>query len=87
MTETEDIERWRTTHTFSGASCGIHIYSWILAYYIVVSAILAVMKTCGFGPFSQFYEILHTVLGSVDSFEGISGIPQISWIWSFLAVI
>ena len=30
------------------------------------------MKTHGFGPFSQFYELLHTVLESVDSFEGIS---------------
>ena len=48
---------------------------------------LAVVKTRGFGPFSQFYELLHTVLGSVDSFEGISGIYQNSWIWSFLAVI
>ena len=32
------------------------------------------MKTLGFGPFSQFFELLHTVLGSVYSFEGISGI-------------
>ena len=31
------------------------------------------MKTRGFGPFSQFYELLHIVLGSVDSFHGISG--------------
>ena len=45
------------------------------------------MKTRGFGPFSQFYELLHTVLGSVDSFEGISGCRENSWIWSFLAVI
>ena len=38
----------------------------------VSRAFLAVMKTRGFCPFSQFYELLHTVLGSVDSFEGIS---------------
>ena len=38
----------------------------------VSRAILAIMKTRGFGPFSQFYELLHTVLGSVDSFKGIS---------------
>ena len=25
------------------------------------------MKTRGFAPFSQLYELLHTVLGSVDS--------------------
>jgi hypothetical protein len=50
-------------------------------------AYLAVMKTLGFGPFSQFFELLHTVLGSVDSFEGISGIPENSRIWSFLAVL
>ena len=42
----------------------------------VLRAILAFIKTRGFGPFSQFYELLHTVLGSVDSFEGISGIYQ-----------
>ena len=39
-------------------------------------AFLAFIKTSGFGPFSQFYELLHTVLGSVDSFEGISDIPE-----------
>ena len=38
----------------------------------VLRAFLAIMKTRGFGPFSQSYELLHTVLGSVDSFEGIS---------------
>ena len=53
----------------------------------VSRAFLAFVKTRGFGPFSQFYELLHTVLGSVDSFEGISGIPENSWIWSFLAVL
>ena len=53
----------------------------------VSRAFLPVMKTRGFGPFSQFYELLHTVLGYVDSFEGISGIPQNSWIWSFLVVL
>ena len=53
----------------------------------VSMAFLAVMKTRGFGPFSQFYELLHTVLGSVDSFEGISGSHENSWIWSFLAVL
>ena len=37
----------------------------------VSRAFLAVMKTCGFGPFSQLYELLHSGLGSVDSFEGI----------------
>ena len=36
-------------------------------------AFLAVVKTRGFGPFSQFYELLHIVLGSVGSFDGISG--------------
>ena len=30
----------------------------------VSGAFLAVMKTRGFGPFSHFYEVLHTVLGS-----------------------
>ena len=29
-----------------------------------------------FGPFSQFYEVLRIVLGSVDSFEGIYGSNQ-----------
>ena len=29
----------------------------------VSRAFLAVMKACGFGPFSQFYELLHSVLG------------------------
>ena len=53
----------------------------------VSMAYLAVMKTLGIGPFSQFFELLHTVLGSVDSFEGISGIPENSRIWSFLAVL
>ena len=48
---------------------------------------MAVMKTRGFGPFSQFYELLHTILGFIDSFEGISGSHQNSWIWSFLALI
>ena len=28
-----------------------------------------------------------TVLGSVDSFNGISGSHENSWIWSFLAVL
>ena len=54
---------------------------------IVFRAFLAVLKTRGFGPFSQFYELLHTVLGYVDSFEGFSSIPENSWIWSFLAVL
>ena len=40
---------------------------------IVSRAFLAFIKTGGFGPFLQFYELLHTVLGSVDSFESISG--------------
>ena len=39
----------------------------------VPGAFVAFLKTRGFGPFSQFYELLHTVLGSVDSFKGISG--------------
>ena len=39
----------------------------------VSRAFLAVMKIHGFGLFSPFYELLHTVLGSVDSFGGISG--------------
>ena len=50
----------------------------------VSTAFLTFLTTRGFGPFSQFYELLHTVLGSVDSFDGISGIPENSWIWSFL---
>ena len=54
---------------------------------IVSGAFLAVVKTRVFGPSSQFYKLLHAVLGSVDSFEGISGIYQNSWILSFLAVI
>ena len=53
----------------------------------VMRAFLVVMKTREFGPFSQFYELLHTVLGYVDTFEGISSIPENSWIWSFLAVL
>ena len=52
----------------------------------VARAFLAFLKARGFGPFSQFYELLHTVLGFVDSFEGISGNHENSWIWSFLAV-
>ena len=36
---------------------------------------------------TTIYELLHTVLGSVDSFEGISGSHENSWIWSFLAVL
>ena len=47
---------------------------------------MAFMKARGFGPFSQFYELLHIILGSVDSFKGISGSHQNSWIWSFLVV-
>ena len=50
---------------------------------IVSRVFVAIIKTRGFGPFSQLYEVLHTVLGSVDSFEGISGIPENSWIWFF----
>ena len=53
----------------------------------VSRAFLAFIKTRGFGPFSQLYEPLHIVLGSVDSFEGISGSRENTWIWSFLAVI
>ena len=53
----------------------------------VSRAILAFIKTRGFGPFSQFYGLLHMVLGSVDSFEGISGSHENSWIWSFLVLI
>ena len=53
----------------------------------VSRAFLAIIKTRGFDPFSRLYELLHTVLGSVDSFEGIYGIYQNSWIWSFLVVI
>ena len=48
----------------------------------VSTTFLAFIKSRGFGPFSQLYELLHTVLGSVDSFDGISVIYQISWIWS-----
>ena len=39
----------------------------------VLRAFLAFIKTRGFGPFSQLYELLHTVLESVENFEGISG--------------
>ena len=53
----------------------------------VLRAFLAFIKSGGFGPFSQIYELLHTVLGFVDSFEGISGIYQNWWIWSFLFVL
>ena len=41
------------------------------------------MKTRGFGTLSQLYELLHIVLVSVDSFEGISGGHQNSWIGPF----
>ena len=40
-------------------------------------AFLAFIKTRGFSHFSQLYELLHTVLGSVDSFEGISDSREI----------
>ena len=63
------------------------LLSTVLRSATVSRAFLALIKTHGFSPFSQFYELLHTVLGSVDIFEGISGIYQNSWIWSFLAVI
>ena len=53
----------------------------------VSRAFLAAMKTSGFGPFMQFYELLHIVLGSIDNFEGISGSRENSWIWSFIAVV
>ena len=53
----------------------------------VLRAFLAFIKSGGFGPFSQIYERFHTVLGFVDSFEGISGIYQNWWIWSFLSVL
>ena len=86
--------------SFEGIS-GNHQDSWIWSFLAVFMsycirflgpstvsrAFLGVMKTRGFGPFSQFYELLHTVLGSVDSFEGISNIPENSWIWSFLVVL
>ena len=58
----------------------------VLGPSIVLRAFLAFLKTRGFGPFSQFFELLHTVLRSVDSFNGISGSHENSWIWSFLAV-
>ena len=53
----------------------------------VLRAFLAFMKSRGFGPFSQLYELLHTVLGYVGSFKGIFGSHENSWIWSFLAVL
>ena len=37
----------------------------------VLRAFLSFMKSRGFGPFSQVYELLYTIFGSVDSFEGI----------------
>ena len=66
------------SHTFM--SCSVLFWG----PSIVSRAFLAVLKTHGYGPFSQFYELLSTVLGSVDSFEGISGSLENSWIWSFL---
>ena len=55
-----------------------------MSYYILFSGLstvlrsfLSFMKSRGFGPFSQLYELLHTVLGSLDSFEGISAIYKI----------
>ena len=68
----------------------LQFYELLLLFWgpsTVLTAFLAFLKTRGFGPFSQFYEQLHIVLGSVDSFKGISGIYQNSWIWSFLAVL
>ena len=53
----------------------------------VSRAFLAFLKTRGFGHFSQFYELLHTVSGSVDSSEGISNSHENSWIWYFHAVL
>ena len=53
----------------------------------VSRAFLVFIKTSGFGPFSQFYELLDVVLGSIDSFEGIFGSNENSWIWSFLVVL
>ena len=52
----------------------------------VSRAFLAVINTRRFGPFSPFSNLLHTVLGSVESFEGISGSHQNSSIWSILAI-
>ena len=43
----------------------------------VSRAFVAFNKTLGLGPFWQVYELLHIVLGSIDSFEGIPGIYQI----------
>ena len=57
-----------------------------LSHWLRKLGFLAFLKTRGFGPFSQFYELLHTILGSVYSFEGISGSPQNSYICSFLVV-
>ena len=37
---------------------------------------LAFIRTRGFGPFLELSELLHTGLGFVDNFEGISGIYQ-----------
>ena len=45
------------------------------------------IKVDNMGPFSQFYELFRTVLGSADSFEGIFGNLENSCIWSFLAVL
>ena len=42
----------------------------------VPRALLAFLKTRGFGPFSQFYELSHTILGSVDSFQGILAVMK-----------
>ena len=65
-----------------------------MSYYILFSglstvlrAILGFMKSHGFGPFSQLYELLHTILGPIDSFTGIFSSHENSWIWSFLAVL
>ena len=53
----------------------------------VLRAFMEVVKSHGFGPFSKLYELLYSVLGSVDSFEGISVSREKSWIWSFLTVL
>ena len=66
--------------------CSSDLLYTVLGLSTVSMVFLAVMNTLGFGPFSQFYELLHTFLGYVDSFDGISGSHENSWIWSILAV-
>ena len=50
----------------------------------VLRAFLAVMKTREFGPFTQFYELLHTVVGSVDNFGTRGFCPSHSYMSHYI---